>query len=618
MSQRHHEPSAYLYVIPSHAAFHAASGMSRLRDALRRAFDGERFDEWEVLVPDPAHLGLLFEQVRLFDIPCTFDPGVPLHYSKAARTLVCWLRWLSEGYAGRHLIRMMYDGIPAPQEQIVDGVRGGRLQMASLLRRAGIGSGRERLLPAVDAYIDNMSSGTSPADGKAVSQAQANRNWLIDLLDATPSQDAEGLLSLHAIAEGAHRIVTTLCRDAYPGEELALARAAELMNSLREAEDRLLPARDAAKHIIALLRGTFVPMLLQAPGHDAIATTAPLPGHLHATLRPSGVRTTIRVDLDENADTRHGADGDPVRSRLLLADPLLGIGEPWLRRCAEEAQETVRAALRAWSPLLREGARAMEARGQKGFTEWDGNIGPGKLDGDASVYPDKALRCFERCPYAFFLEYILDAREPAPWEDPVGLSAESFTSPLPGGERARLRAALGRALQEGAFPHAAEENCIGCHFRDICLGMANAHVPEISALRDAMRILTDPENPLFVVAFLRGPLCGTDDRALLAYAQAGGLFAFNARAIAGTDARIADGLQYIKDTVRLVRSNPPGLVVASMIDRLALHAAIACGPRGWPGAAALQDLLEHVLALSVAGMSIPDIVEALDHSEVEH
>ncbi|MBR9974887.1 MAG: hypothetical protein KFF77_04855, partial [Bacteroidetes bacterium] len=357
------------------------------------------------------------------------------------------------------------------------------------------------------------------------------------------------------------------------------------------------------------------PMLLQAPGHDAIATTSPLPGHLHATLRPSGSRKSIRIEAEERADHNRSSETDAIRLRLLPGDPLLGIGEPWLRRANEEPPEQVRAALLEWSPLLREGARAMEARGQHAFTEWDGNIGPGMLTGDTSVYPDKALRCFDRCPYAFFLEYLLDAREPAPWKDPQGPATTDTDTRLSESERARLQESLQTALEEGAFPHAVQEQCGSCHFRNICLGTATADVHEIAALRDAMRILTDPENPLYVVAFLRGPLCGADDRALLAYRRAGGLFAFNARAFDGTDARIADGLQYIKDTVRLVRSNPPGMVVASMIDRLALHAAIACGPRGWEGAAMLQDLLEHVLTLSVAGLSIPDIVEGLEQIE---
>lgn len=143
-------------------------------------------------------------------------------------------------------------------------------------------------------------------------------------------------------------------------------------------------------------------------------------------------------------------------------------------------------------------------------------------------------------------------------------------------------------------------------------GHALAAHPEVRHLLNALRILIDPENPIPVIAFLRGPFCGADDSALLSYKRAGGQFAFNARALPGTDPRIRAGMQFIKDTVRLVRSNPPGTVIASMIERLALHTAASLGEAGWLQAAAVQTLMEQVQLYSVQGTSIPDIVERLE------
>ena len=143
-------------------------------------------------------------------------------------------------------------------------------------------------------------------------------------------------------------------------------------------------------------------------------------------------------------------------------------------------------------------------------------------------------------------------------------------------------------------------------------GHALAAHPEVRHLLNALRILLDPENPVPVIAFLRGPFCGADDRALLSYKRAGGLFAFNARALPGVDPRINEGMQFIKDTVRLVRSNPPGTVVASMIERLALHAAASTGMAGWLQAASVQTLVEQVQQYSTQGASIPDIIQHLE------
>ncbi len=139
-------------------------------------------------------------------------------------------------------------------------------------------------------------------------------------------------------------------------------------------------------------------------------------------------------------------------------------------------------------------------------------------------------------------------------------------------------------------------------------------LPELWQFMNILRILTDPENPFPVVEFLLGPFCGADRTSLLAYQQAGGQFAFNTRAIPGTDERISRGLQFLKDTVRLVRSNPPGTVIASIVERLALHAIIATTPAGTAGVAALDNILALIRFWSATGSSLPEIVQLLDGS----
>lgn len=170
---------------------------------------------------------------------------------------------------------------------------------------------------------------------------------------------------------------------------------------------------------------------------------------------------------------------------------------------------------------------------------------------------------------------LLDVKEPEPWN---------------------ASAAVNRDLQAGTATNPLQS------------------IPELRHLLTILRVLTDPENPIPVVEFLRGPFCGADDPALLAYKRTGGQFAFNTRAIPDTDERIARGLQFLKDTVRLVRSNPPGTVIASVVERLALHAVIATSPSGWSGVNALNDVLEIVRDWSTSGCSIPDIVEKLEES----
>ncbi|MBR9976717.1 MAG: hypothetical protein KFH87_01395, partial [Bacteroidetes bacterium] len=135
---------------------------------------------------------------------------------------------------------------------------------------------------------------------------------------------------------------------------------------------------------------------------------------------------------------------------------------------------------------------------------------------------------------------------------------------------------------------------------------------EVRAVFSVFRALSDPENPLPVVSFLRGPLCGADDAALLGYHRAGGHFAFNARAVPGTDERVANGMQFLKDNVRLLRSQPPGTVVATILDRLALHAlAVANAPDG-QGADAVHLLAESTSRFSRSSATFAEIVERIE------
>jgi len=162
-------------------------------------------------------------------------------------------------------------------------------------------------------------------------------------------------------------------------------------------------------------------------------------------------------------------------------------------------------------------------------------------------------------------------------------------------EHQDLRVAAG-VFESTGIPHQLES------------GRIQRGAPALTDFLNALRALIDPEDPVPIVGFLRGPFCGADDTALARYVEAGGVFAFNARAVRGADERIQAGLQYIKDSVRLVRSNPPATVIADMIDRLALLPWAASQPKGWSIAAAFQELLHIAQRRSARGDALAEIV----------
>ncbi len=72
-------------------------------------------------------------------------------------------------------------------------------------------------------------------------------------------------------------------------------------------------------------------------------------------------------------------------------------------------------------------------------------------------------------------------------------------------------------------------------------GKAFGASEELASLMPPLQALADPENPVPLLAALRGPLFGVDDEALYRFARAGGRFSFRAALPRETDPRIAQG-----------------------------------------------------------------------------
>jgi len=496
-----------LYMHPAEAVrFRVAENEDRemravFRDALQ---SGRKWDEIEIVLSREDLLPLAFELTRLHDIPATFDPGVPLHYSKAARTVVAWLEWIAGGFDTAHLIRMMYDGVPAPYEFVVDGVKGGRLQMAHLLREAAIGWGRNRILPQLDRAIERLRERSGSDTAKDVLQARANTAWIRRLLDITPLEH-NGLLSLRDTAAAARTLIIDMCRDKYPGEKEAMQRLADLLADYAAGPELQRPPRTIAQRLTADIRAAYFPMVLQQPGTPPVPTTRPLPGHLHVSVLERGgwsgrsatfllgtdartlpgiVRqnpvlldserqrinarfevTLLRASespersaaafhalrrrcggtLTASWPASHMHDDSPrFPSRLLLetlreqrgSDTLsygdlyeeagepagalpgtqpLSLSEYLLGHCDGGSAEDITRLLHDTWPLLREGARAENARRSAAFSAWDGRV----ADAVPPVEPHysaSSLQTLAKCPYTWFLEYRLGLREPEPWQ----------------------------------------------------------------------------------------------------------------------------------------------------------------------------------------------------------
>ena len=81
-----------------YSCYGAANEVER---ALEEIYTHHNLDECTIAVTDPGQMSqLIYDYVQLYDIPCTFDTGVPMGNSSPARLLKLYQVWMTTGYYG--------------------------------------------------------------------------------------------------------------------------------------------------------------------------------------------------------------------------------------------------------------------------------------------------------------------------------------------------------------------------------------------------------------------------------------------------------------------------------------------------------------------------------------
>ncbi len=146
---------------------------------------------------------------------------------------------------------------------------------------------------------------------------------------------------------------------------------------------------------------------------------------------------------------------------------------------------------------------------------------------------------------------------------------------------------------------------------EIAGGGAFSDSEDLRDLLPLLESLVDPDDPVALVATLRGPLFGVDDDALYRFHRGGGRFHLFGPPPAGTDARIVRAFGVLRDSFGLSRRLPP----AAALSRIAGNVgAIAYGGARELGGTRAGNLLKAISiarALSADGESFAAIVRHL-------
>jgi ATP-dependent helicase/nuclease subunit B len=255
------------------------------------------------------------------DPPVTFAEGIPCDRSRPGRALAAWLRWMREDCPQRLLTEMVREGLLGTGE---GPEKTGFGRLASLLRSAGIGFGRDRYLVKIDKRIETLRHRLAADDSvdaedendravhasraateRDLAALRALRVMLERLLGISPPPDADGAV----LVSSARRFLGECARSADRLDTFARERLDEELAGTAHWLERTGGADSDIRSWIEAL-----------PRETRVLGSGPRPGHLHVDHVTSGGHSGRRrlfvLGLD---DSRFPGAG--------LQDPLLLDGE---------------------------------------------------------------------------------------------------------------------------------------------------------------------------------------------------------------------------------------------------------------------------------------------------
>ncbi len=164
------------------------------------------------------------------------------------------------------------------------------------------------------------------------------------------------------------------------------------------------------------------------------------------------------------------------------------------------------------------------------------------------------------------------------------------------------------------YARALEERGISC---EIAGGGAFGDSAELESLLILLRAVVDPDDPVLLVAALRGPLFGVDDEALYRFARAGGRFQFRSELPRDADPRIRRAFEKLREGEELARSLPPGAAISRFSGGLGWTALAAAEELGDSRAGNLLKAFAAARKLSGEGRDFAAVVSELGRMRAE-
>lgn len=416
--------------------FRAAAEVNEVREVIRRcARQGIPLDEVEVICTDEqTYIPLICElfstlfSVPVDDLPVRFASGIPIHYSRPAKALTGWLRWVTDGGIEQLLDSCLPEELlvpgsaPPPGEAPDDGIallEAARHFLATHARASGrfdeycMG----KLLEEIEAMAESLQIAGEP---HWFSSYDALHDLLVSASVAGSRPEA-GALFVSGLDTGGHsgrpytfivglddsRIPPQNTQDPLLLDEERLALAAGMKTGASKVE---LSLRSFAR-LLSGLRGS---LTLSHISRSLDNDREIFPSQL--------LLAAFRILHDRQGDFAALASlaGEPASFVPSSGEECLEASEWWASTlCQEPLAPNAREAVESEYPHLSRSREVFEARESDLFTEFDGNLSEvWSKDGfdflaQRSISPT-GLEKMAKCPLEFFIEYVLGVKPPKP------------------------------------------------------------------------------------------------------------------------------------------------------------------------------------------------------------
>ncbi|MEO6487232.1 MAG: PD-(D/E)XK nuclease family protein [Thermoanaerobaculia bacterium] len=271
------------------------------------------FDDAEIVYTarDP-YLPLIYELAAEYEVPCTFAEGIASHFTRPGQACLAFLRWIGEGWHAVELREIVQPGL------------------ARILRKAGIGWGRDRYLPRIDALIAESAErlkteeneGRRPGIERTIERAQTTRALVTNLLRITAEVAGGETMNMASAARAASRFVAEFAvvkNEVDAMAQAGLRRLFEELVAIEAPEGAHAPRRDEVSRRLA-----------EAARALHVSASNPRPGFLHAApIRAGGWSARSRMFIAGLDEQRHPGSGmqDPIildSEREAIGIPVVG------------------------------------------------------------------------------------------------------------------------------------------------------------------------------------------------------------------------------------------------------------------------------------------------------